>query len=142
MRAEDAQHKQVRLALRASCAVEQVLDAHPRDVRLPEGAANEFHRAVQAFLVCANALTVHYAALGEKRFNFTIKFHYLAHAAEQARSLNPRLGWCYAGEDYMAKVKRVAASCLRGTAANLVSAKVAKKYTLGMQLRMAGQDRQ
>lgn len=129
------QHKMVRLALKASCGIESVLDAHPRAVRLPEAAAREFQAAVRAFLLCSNALAGHFAAANLKLFNITIKFHYLAHCADQAQWMNPRLGWCYAGEDYMSKVKKTASSCLRGTPPEQVSAKMLRKYRMGMHFR-------
>ena len=132
------QHKMVHMALKASCAIETILDAYPRAVRLPEEAVADFHSAVQAFLACSNALSAHFAAAGQKLFNITIKYHYLAHAAEQAKWLNPRLGWCYAGEDYMNKVKRTASSCLRGTPPDQVSEKMLRKYRVGMHLRFSG----
>lgn len=132
------QHRQIRVALKASVAVEAVLDAYPRAPALPAEAVSDLSNAIAAFLTCGNALSSHYASLGQKLFNVTIKFHYLAHAAAQAHHLNPRLGWCYAGEDYMSKVKRTAASTMRGTAPHLVSAKMLRKYSLGMHLRFSG----
>ena len=65
-------------------------------------------------------------------FNFTIKSHYLAHIALSSRYINPRLAWCYAGEDFMQKVKTIVASTQRGTQCHLVSKKAMQKYCQGL----------
>ena len=135
-----ATHKQVRLALKASCAFEEVLGAHKTSVRLPASAVAEVQAATRSFLLCLTALATHHQAAGAKLFNVTIKCHYLAHAGDMASGLNPRLGWCYLGEDYMSKLKRLVASCLRGTPAPQVATKVLRKYLVAMHLRMAGLD--
>ena len=132
-----AVHKQVHLALRASCALEDVLTLHKDDIRLPPTAAAEIKRAIHAFLTRLTALGAHFHNTGTKLFNITIKAHYLAHVAEISEWWNPRLGWCYAGEDYMNKVKKLAANCLRGTPAPLVSRKFLHKYALGMHIRLS-----
>ena len=128
--------KQIKLALKASVRFEEILTEHKDAVQLPESAVVELQSAVHAFLMCCSALAHKFREEGRPVFNVTVKFHYLAHAALQAKHLNPRLGWCYAGEDYMAKIKRVAASCLRGTPAHLVSGKMAAKYVQGMHARL------
>jgi hypothetical protein len=136
MDSESPVHKQLLLALKASCAMEEVLDAHPTEFKLPTLAADKFESAAMTFLLCINAVSHHFHTSGMKLFNITIKFHYLCHAAMLSRFQNPRLGWNYAGEDMMSKVKKLAASCLRGTPPQLVSAKILRKYTLGMSVRM------
>ena len=66
---------------------------------------------------------VHHAALctffmdsGRRLFYLTIKAHYAQHIALDmlATKLNPRYMWAYADEDYMGRVARVCAPCMRG----------------------------
>ena len=132
------QHKQIGLALKASCAIEDVLTANKGLPKLPTAAGEEIRKAGTVFLLMATALNNHFAvSRGEKLFNITVKFHYLDHACDNAKGgLNPTLGWCYAGEDYMSKLKRLAASCMRGTGAQLISTKLMQKYSVGLHKRL------
>lgn len=136
MDARSIVHKQVRLALKASVAFERIIAEHKHSVKLPPAVAAELVKATDTFVICAYALQQHFLASDRKLFNVTIKFHYLCHLALSSVHLNPRLGWCYVGEDYMGKIKKVASSCLRGTPPHLVSAKIMRKYTLGLHMRL------
>ena len=73
-------------------------------------------------------------------FNFTIKFHYLAHIAFYSRYFNPRLAWCYSGEDFMQKVKRIVAACAPATSAQLVPTKAMAKYASGLAYMVSEED--
>lgn len=124
MVAGDEAHVKIKLALQFSGEVDKMLDDHPRDYALPARVAQAFqlktlqYVQLQAVLQNLNGLQV---------FSVTIKHHYLVHAAIRAGHLSPRVGWCFMGEDYMSKVKRLIASCLAGNAHEKVSMKVAQK---------------
>eukprot|EP00969_Alexandrium_andersonii_P365303 15465925-Alexandrium_andersonii.AAC.1 len=68
----------------------------------------------------------------------TMKFHYVLHVGNIAAYCNPRLSWCYSGEDLMQKVKTLVAASNRGTAAHKVMGKVLQKYAFGLGLKIAG----
>jgi len=132
-------HKQVRLALKASCAFDDVMDRSRHLNKLLAAEVLEIQKAVKAFLLCLTALGEHYHPRYIKLFNITIKCHYLAHIGLLAEYINPRLGWCYSQEDLMAKIKRLVSNCFRGTPPHLISAKNLAKYCLGMHLRFLGE---
>ena len=44
----------------------------------------------------------------------TLQLHYMLHGARATKFLNPRLSWCFQGDDYMQHMRVLAHSCLRG----------------------------
>ena len=133
---ECMRHKQIRLALRASVGMDAILDAHPQDIKLPPTAAEEFESCGFTFLACLTALGNHYASVGLKLFNITIKAHYLLHGVLNAKYINPRLGWCYGGEDYMHKMKILGQASCRATRSELIFSKMMTNYRWGMHFMM------
>ena len=134
----DAIHKLVRLGLRRSWRIVTLLDEYPREPKLPPVAAAEFEDCVFVFLGAFTALAQHYMTLpiGQrlKLFNITIKAHYLAHAGLLAKYQNPRLGWCYSGEDYMKHMKLVTAASSRGNKPWDVTDKVLERIARGLHI--------
>ena len=128
----NVQHKQIRLGLKCSVRMDNIISEHPTDICLPPEAADDFERAAWGFLGCLTALAKHYNALGLKVFDVTVKAHYLAHCALKSRDLSPRLGWCYCGEDFMGKMKKVAQASMRGVKMSKVGHKVLFKYCWGL----------
>jgi hypothetical protein len=139
MQSPKMQHKQIRLALRCSCRMEEIVDDHPLEVVWPNAVAEEYLANCYNFLALATCLANMSMQTGEKLFNITIKFHYLLHVALQARYLNPRLSWTYSGEDFMQKMKGLAAACTKGLGPYEVFNKVVSKYCLGMDLLLRRQ---
>ena len=130
----DTHHENVLLALDLNCRLEQILDENPDCIRLPPVAATEFEQSAFAFCVVYNALATHHNLQRKMIFDITVKHHYLLHVAINAKFLNPRKGWCYAGEDFMHTSKEVASSCTRGTPPGLTSKKFLQKYREGMHI--------
>jgi hypothetical protein len=132
-------HKQVRLALQASCAFDDVMGRARRPNKLPAAEVLKIQKAVKAFLLCLAELGKHYHPRYIKLFNITRKCPYLAHIELLADCMNPRLGWCYSQTDIMAKTKRLVSNCLRGTPPHLIYAKIVDKFGLGMHLQFLGE---
>ena len=126
------QHVQIATCLDQNLIIEDILQEHPRSYVLPPEAARRFKHAIFSFLACFNALGSHYMAANVKLFDITIKAHYLAHAALRASELNPRLGWCFSGEDFMKHAKKLLGMCATGTCAQLTSRKFADQYLVAM----------
>ena len=105
-----------------------LLDEHNRSPSLPDDVAKEFE--ANAFRFCGlmtkigDALHPHGVAL----FNYTIEFHYLLHISLIAQYQNPLLGSCSQGEQMMAVVKRLAASCSRNNNQHQVTNAAIEKY--------------
>ena len=115
-----------------------MLEAHPHDIQLPDREKTEILECGTNFLACSTALKGHFSAIPglRKLFHITIKSHYLMHVCLQAPCLNPRLGWCYSGEDFVQPIKKIAKSCSYGTALWEVTNKTITKYIRFFHMRM------
>ena len=127
-------HRQGELALRCCADIDQILDDNRDVVKLPPGAATKVRDNVFNFLSLLNAVATHFTIKQVRLLNLTIKCHYLAQIGFHAKYINPRLCWCYAGEDFMNKVKVLTQSCLKGTHASKVSEQLLPKYMVGLHL--------
>ena len=67
--------------------------------------------------------------------NYTPKNHYLCHIGLHASKsgINPRLAWCFQGEDFMAVVKSLCVASGRGVASSMLINKVVAKYLRGVR---------
>ena len=100
------------LSLNASNRMDAILKEHKDADALPPAASAEFQDETFKMLglVKFAARKAVEADPPMRLFNITLKSHYLCHIAVNSRWLNPRLGWCYAGEDLMQKMKKLAAT--------------------------------
>lgn len=98
----------------------------------------KFQSAIQTFLVHYGFLAKHYFRKGLTRYSIVQKHHLLSHFAEQCKWSTPRTCWTYGPESFMSVVKRIAASCDRGTAAWQVPLKVCSKFALAHHLILKG----
>ena len=112
--------------------METLLDFHKDEYRLPEQAALQFKQAAYGFVQLNASLGHHFHGRRQLLFNFTIKFHYALHLGHIAAYINPRLAWCYSGEDFMHKIKAIVQSCDSGSPPWLVPLKVMRKYAQGL----------
>lgn len=130
------QHKQVLLMLQLAIKMESILDANKDEYRLPADAAAEWKKSAHGFVQLTTALAHHFHGGGILLFHFTIKSHYLLHLALLASETNPRLAWCYSGEDLMHLVRVMFGGSHRGAPPHVAVNKVMKKYAqaVGMML--------
>eukprot|EP00969_Alexandrium_andersonii_P366392 15468397-Alexandrium_andersonii.AAC.1 len=129
--------EQVHAALAACVKIDTLLQDHRMEPVLPSPVAIEFKRTVFEFLGLQSMLKAAADARGYKYFNETIKSHYLGHLAKRAHLLNPVFGWCYSGEDFMQKVKHMAAAATAGNSPASAARKIMEKYRRGMDLSLA-----
>ena len=73
-------------------------------------------------------------------FGYTIKYHYMLHIGKMCHYMNPALGWCYAGEDFMHHIKTVVRSCSAGSPPHLAVRKIIEKYVRGFGLSLVPPD--
>jgi hypothetical protein len=125
-------HRQCLMALQYSVRMEQLVDENASVYVWPAAVAEEFASAAHNLLALQTALAQHYHPQGVLLFSTTIKSHYLLHVAMLSRHLNPRLAWCYAGEDLMHRVRVLVSAAQRGTGPALVPSKVLRKYLWGL----------
>ena len=107
---------------------------------MSEAAHTQFRKSIFAFVQLNTDLGNFFHNSGIQLFNHTVEFHYMLHIAEISAYINPRMGWCYSGEDYMKKMKTLVQGSHRGTNPALVVSKVMRSYAvaLGLSLRDYG----
>jgi len=135
---DNVQHKRMILGLKMAMKMDDILDNHVEDYKLPVGPAAEFEKCCWAFVQLNTALGHHFHAARICLFNHNIKFHYLLHIGMCAKYLSPRKTWCYGGEAMMKIVKQLVQACQAGCPPPGVVSKVMRKYAQG--LGMALQD--
>ena len=81
-------------------------------------------------------LALHFHRQGKAYCNFTIKNHYLLHVglSSAKTGINPRLAFCYQGEDFMSVLKTLVAGSHRGVESAKLIDKVVPKYVRGLDL--------
>jgi hypothetical protein len=124
-------HRLIKLLLEASIAMETVLTDHREKFVLPHDAYENYVRSTHLYLQYNNALRNEFGTR-LALFHITPKMHYLLHIAYSSKHLNPRLSWCYSGEDFVGKFKNLVKSQQVGTPHHKVVAKVARKYVTAM----------
>ena len=127
-------HRQVHLGFVLILKLEEILDDHADAHTFPQEVADEFFKCAWGFVALSSALHQFYKE--RVIFNYTIKFHYLLHLGLIGRHINPRLGWCYGGEDFMMKVKKLVQSSYRGSPAHIIPNKILTKYGRGLGLNL------
>ena len=136
--ADDVHHVMILMAMQASCRTEQILDDNADSFRWPEEVADEYIDQTFQYLMLFSALGSHYNGIGWLLFDVTVKTHYLAHAALHSRWLNPRLGWCYGGEDFMHRMQRPISACSAGNQPAKLVHKVMDRYRYAIHLELSG----
>ena len=91
------------------------------DFKFPDHIAVEFRNLCLAHVRQQQAL---YQFDGRRLFNITFKHHWLVHAGHRATYQNPRMGWCFMGEDLMLKVRMMTHPCTFGTKGEVVHKKL------------------
>jgi hypothetical protein len=135
----DEAHRDILVLLQMCVKLDSILDAHRGMYRLPAHAAKEFQNSAFALVGLSTKLSRRFHDQDVALFKFTVKWHYTLHIALLARDINPTLGWCFSGEDFISKINTVAAISARGCPAHLVVGKIMQKYALGMNLSMMEQ---
>ena len=129
-------HHQVRLMIQKSCEFDELISASELRPKMPRRDAAKAKDLLFDYCGLYAALAMHFLSpwSGEvlKLFDVTIKQHYLLHFALTIEHWNPKLGWCFAGEDLMFHIKTLCAACCRGNGAGQVVGKMMVKYRHGM----------
>ena len=135
---EDRTQRQMRLGLQYSIRIEEILDENADAWRLSDEAAALLQTTIQNFLTIQTALGRHFQAQGLLLFHTTIKSHYLLHIGLNSARLNPRLSWCYSGEDMMQRVRKLIQGAQGGTPPDRIVGKVMDKYAMALAYAIFG----
>ena len=106
----DAFHMAILAALDSLCRLEEILLLYKSE--FPPDICEEFRDLCVAHVRQQQALK---DFAGRRTFNVTFKHHWLIHAGHRAMFQNPRMGWCFQGEDLMLKVRTMTHPCTFGT---------------------------
>ena len=128
-------HKKVRLGLRMSVCIENVLTRCKHHYKLEGDDLSEYEKAIWGFLSVQNSLAHDMVRAKKKLFNVTIKSHCLGHSALRAGFINPVLEWCYGGESMMHTTKTLAASCVARSPPSGMYEKFWIKYRCGVHMK-------
>ena len=113
-------HRDISRMLHFNIEMENILEQNRAKYALPEEEATRFARSCDAMLLLQERIARHVAILGIL-----------------ARAINPRLTWCWSGEDFMQQTQALAQSAVRGVRATDVMTKMARKYRVGLHLKFA-----
>lgn len=130
-----ALHRKLHLLLKLNWKLEELLELNKFEVALGQADANAFRDAMTGFLLIQQELGQHFSEHQPKLFSYTEKSHYLQHLALQSRYINPRLVWCFSGEDMQRRVQRLTASCARGQRPGQAEVKMCHRYRIALHLQ-------
>lgn len=139
MQEDLAVHQQIRTYLRLNCKMEAMMKDLEHELAFPEPQAQTFKDCAFCMAQLHRSLHVHFSAengSGSNLFADIPKIHMVLHAALQSGCLNPRLTWCYKGEDAMKIASTLAASCAKGLSGPQVSLKMVNKLRIAWHLRL------
>ena len=116
--------------LEASCTIDELLHIH-RDEFAFEGSTYEsFFTATSTYCQSMQSL---YRQGGRQVFNCTIKLHAVWHIGYNSKWENPRLSWCWMGEDFMNVCRTLLFSGSKGVKLDKVHHKALMKLTRAME---------
>ena len=100
--------------------------------------AGQIYKAVHKCVLHYSFLADYWAKRGRLVFAVVPKSHFWIHLAENAKYVNPTSSSCYANEDYVGRVARVAAAVVKGRAATRVGQGVARNMRAALEVRFHG----
>ena len=97
----------------------------------------ELVRLVYAYNINLSKLCHFFHQKGIFLFNFIPKNDYFFHLAQQGILMNPKLAWCYQGEDLMHKVKTLAQANSHATVPRKLGSKILATYLVALDLELS-----
>ena len=126
---EDADlHRKVLCMLRAQLGLQEILRKFSADLFLPLDAARQFRDHVDALLQTYQLCAAEADAKGVLLWNQPTKWHWLWHLSRHAHFQNPRRNNTMLDEDFVGRIKDLAAACATGTELHEMPRKTLEKY--------------
>ena len=125
-------HEKILLMLNLNCKLEALINEHKTEVKFPGPAAKEFQDAAFAMSALQQVCANHFKADDIDLFTTTSKNHMLCHIAMMSQHINPRICWCFTGEDMMHKTQVLLKACVRGLKSPQATVKAVDHYRLGL----------
>ena len=128
---------------RAACLVEmnhivEIMDH--ADIFLTAEEQSHLEAALLKFLGHYSWLNSFCVRENRYLFHMVIKFHMLHHLVLDAKYLNPRMYWCFKGEDYVGRISTLAHSVSMGVRSTMISQKATAKYRHWLHLKLTRGD--
>lgn len=103
--------------LKLNQQVDGILEEHKDSFALPEEAAKTFQETIFRMGHLHLLLEEHFSTEENTPhlFTATSKLHGLAHSGLLSKHINPRMVWCFTGEDYMRHIQQLCQACAKGT---------------------------
>jgi hypothetical protein len=129
-------HRQIHLMLKLNVKLEDILTEHRDAFKLPDAVAEDFCKTAFAMAQLQTTIADHFIQEGsvQNLFDVTSKTHFVLHSAELAKHVNPRLVWCFRGEDMQAKIQTLLKSCVKHSNGPMATLKMISQYTLALHL--------
>ena len=121
-------------ALECMSELVEVFDA--ADMYLTDMEFGKAESLAKGFLDSYSFLNQWSLEKGYPGFRIVMKHHTFQHLVENSRFLNPRAHWCFASEDFVGRVSRLARSAASGVRSTRLSVKCMQKYRILMHLLM------
>ena len=107
-------HRQISLMLQMNLRMETILTLCRDCTVLTDGYAEEFKQCAFDMAQLNSQVSEHFLEDEEANlFVVTTKLHMVMHCALLAKHINPRLVWCFSGEDMMKHGQILASSCVK-----------------------------
>jgi hypothetical protein len=130
-------HKQILLLLKKNSQMEEMLATYKDSFALPDAEAMLFKQYAFDLAQLNNQISEHFMEEEEPYlFQVTSKTHMVLHCALLAKYINPRVVWCFSGEDMMKNVQLLAVSCVKGVQGPKAVNKMVSHYRLGLHLQI------
>ena len=131
-------HQRITLMLKYNINMEEILTAHKDEFVLPAGVAAQFEDSANLMLLLLTQVADHFVEDGLKVFDITSKTHMLQELAVLSRAVNPRVTWCFMGEDMQQRMQQITKCCVRGNRIDKQNEKLARHYRLALHLHFVG----
>ena len=117
--------------------MDEIIDDHKEVNKFGATVYATFKDAGFKYMILFNALGKYYSeehVPAMKLFDVTIKAHMLLHCILQAEFINPRIGWCYYGEDFMQKVQTLLKVFFLSNTPSRAMNETASRYSVALPL--------
>lgn len=135
-------HRMILQMLRCNQRMEALMSEYKLETAFDAHGAEQFKAAT--FQMCHLNALLHNFFLEDPAmkgaFAVTMKLHMLSHVALHCHQINPRLTWCFSGEDHMGVAKKLGQSCAKGLEPEEVNTKMIMHWRYAMHQELTKLD--
>ena len=122
------QKQEISDLLQTQLDIQSLLHDYSDLLLLPSSVSEKLRTLVDNLSLRYQRLAARAETEGKLLWSQPTKFHWLWHLAERSQYMNPRRGNCMMDEDFVGRIKDIAAACADGTTLYKVPAKMIAKY--------------